>query len=277
MLHCTAAYDLLRRQKVCCTPWVSGGMLVRQTPDRSTGISPDLPSSWWSSTLGVQHPACEQADPCRDPCLPHAVLHPLTLYDTQHDAQHVSMHAAAICREHCTLSRQGPHESSKARKKGCCSNHPAGCYWVDVLQHHRHTVCSDARPALTRCPSSRAPPCIPGKQSWLPCRPLAAASAKVLSALAARGGVIAEIALSEGSAATLALRLLQQSLQWLPSIPGRETSLYIAQALTALAASGQHTLCNACEGALQACTLVKPSQYRQPHVSIVSTCRPSIV
>ena len=36
----------------------------------------------------------------------------------------------------------------------------------------------------------------------------------------------------------LALKLLQQSLQWLPSVPGREASLYTAQALTALAASG---------------------------------------
>ena len=69
-------------------------------------------------------------------------------------------------------------------------------------------------------------------------RPLAAAAAKVLSALTARGGVTAEIALSEGSAAMLALKLLQQSLQWLPSVPGREASLYTAQALTALAASG---------------------------------------
>ena len=128
----------------------------------------------------------------------------------------------------------------------CCST----ALTLSALMHARpsHAV-------LSHVPS----PCISGKQSCLPCRPLAAASAKVLSALAARGGVTAEIALSEGSAATLALRLLQQSLQWLPSIPGRETSLYIAQALTALAASGQLTLY------MHVTELCKPVSCPRPH------------
>ena len=59
-----------------------------------------------------------------------------------------------------------------------------------------------------------------------------------MAALAQRGGVTAEIALSEGSAASLALLQLQQALAWVPSQPGRECALYTAQTLTALAASG---------------------------------------
>ena len=72
----------------------------------------------------------------------------------------------------------------------------------------------------------------------MPCRPLAAASSKVMAALAQRGGVTAEIALSEGSAPTLALLQLQQALEWVPAQAGRECALYTAQTLTALAASG---------------------------------------
>ena len=59
-----------------------------------------------------------------------------------------------------------------------------------------------------------------------------------MAALAQRGGVTAEIALSEGSAPSLALLQLQQALQWVPSQAGRECALYTAQTLTALAASG---------------------------------------
>ena len=97
-------------------------------------------------------------------------------------------------------------------------------------------------------------------------RPLAAAAAKLLSALTARGGVSAEIALLDGSAATLALQLLQQALQWPPSTAGREASLYIAQSLASLANSGgiQHSTSSylACSGSFQGagefCTSTMP-------------------